>query len=93
MKVVAASAMIAMGSTESLRGLPADPAPVVFTKSKLAVRKPNGKREVLETMGYDQIQVTQYSSSGSGFRRLPIIFQMGLITRDRELLFRSPLPL
>ena len=90
MKVVAASAVIALiavGTTESLRGLPADPAPVVFTQSKLAVRKPDGKRdlvrtdihvyddrieilkhgkrEVLETISYDQIKGTQYSYSKS----------------------------
>ncbi len=90
MKIVAAFTLIALivvGGTESLRGLPADPAPVVFTQSKLAVRKPdgkrdlvrtdihiyddrieilkNGKREVLETISYDQIQGTQYSYSKS----------------------------
>ena len=39
-----ALSLVAVAATQPIRGLPADPAPVVFTKSKLAVRNAKGDR-------------------------------------------------
>ena len=44
-----ALSLIALAATEPIRGLPADPAPVVFTKSKLAVRNAKGKRDLVRS--------------------------------------------
>ena len=44
-----ALSLVAAAATQPIRGLPADSAPVVFTKSKLAVRKPNGKRDLVRS--------------------------------------------